>query len=213
MSRILKTTSPATSSAIANTVRKVELLIWGARLVYPQAARNLDHWLSGNGRAMKIPVHDFMSQLFVIQHLRLAHRPRFIDGARKRLASGEVIRGRPFEMSFYDSVTAPRHSDWYYAFGGFQVESHVETDVEIENSLTGNLTFLTWSSRMRPYEYHWRPGTQFSIPFVGQVTGDEMLALERAGKGRPFTYSSDWAAITDPEVIAPISIVLSSLAR
>lgn len=213
MSRIPKTTSPAESGAIANTVRKVELLIWGARLVYPQASRNLDHWLTGGGTAMKVSAHDLVSQPFVIQHLLLVHRPRFIEGARKRLVSGEVVRGRPFEMSFYDSVTGPPHSDWFYAFGGFQVESQVETDVEVKDSLSGNLTFLTWSSRMRPYEYHWQPGTQFSIPFVGQVTGDEMLALERAGKGRRFTYSSDWAAITDSQVIAPTSIVLSSLAR
>jgi len=214
MSRVPQSSSPARSSSLTSTLLKVEVMIWGARIRYPQASKNLEHWLNGHGKALSIPVQDFASQRFVIEHLISVHRPQFIDGARHRLASGDVVRGRPFVMQYYDSVTAPVHSDWYYAFGGFQVESQVSVDVNVKESSSFDLRFLTWNSRMRPYEYHWKPGIQGpAIPFLGRVTGEEMLALERAGKSQSFSYSSDWAAITDPQVVASTTIDISSLAR
>jgi hypothetical protein len=214
MPRTPPTSSPAKSASIEGTVRKVDLMIWGARIVYPQASRNLDHWLNGSGTAIKISARDFASQPFVIEHLGSVHRREFVKGARKRLASGEVVRGRPFVMDYFDSVTDPdHHSDWYYAFGGFQVESQVQVDVSATDKSAFTLKFLAWNSRMCPYAYHWVSGRQFSIPLIGRVTGDEMLALERAGKAHSFRYSSDWIAITDSQVVAPETIELSSLAR
>jgi hypothetical protein len=209
-----QTSNPAKSASIENTARKVGLMIVGARLIYPQASANLDHWLNGNGTAVTIPARDFATRTFVIEHLRSAHRPQFVKGARSRLAAGEVVGGRPFVMDYYDSVTDPdHHSDWYYAFGGFQVESQVQVDVTAKDKSSFTLRFLNWNSRMGPYEYHWVSGRQFSIPFIGRVTGDEMLALERAGTAHSFKYSSDWTAITDSKVAAPETIELSTLAR
>ena len=51
------------------------------------------------------------------------------------------------------------------------------------------------------------------VPGMGVVTDDEMLALQRAGYGRNYRITSEWATITDKEATAPETIPLNTVGR
>lgn len=207
-----RTTSPAKSNPLQSGLDKVDRMIAWGRFKYPLAAENLQHWRDGKGTAKVIPAKAFQSESFFLEHLRYAHRPRFIKGARQRIASGVLAPGRPAEMEWTDSVNAPYFTDLFYALGGFTVHSKVRVEATPSTAQAVVIRFASWKTEIRD-EYDWDPGKSTFIPGVGIVTDDEMLALQHAGYGRNFPVTSEWATITDEQATAPETIPLDTIGR
>jgi hypothetical protein len=72
--------------------------------------------------------------------------------------------------------------------------------------------FVSWKVEIQD-EYDWDPGKSTFVPGMGVVTDDEMLALQRAGYGRNYRITSEWATITDKEATAPETIQLNTVGR
>jgi hypothetical protein len=137
--------------------------------------------------------------------LKSVHRAKFIEGAKRRLASGQLAPGKPAAMDWTDSVYAPYLTDLFYALGGFTTHSHVSVSVAACGQGKCIFTFDSWDLNVSD-RYNWDPGKATLIPGVGSVTDDEMLALEQAGYGKPFDVVSEVVRITDREVTASTSI-------
>jgi hypothetical protein len=188
------------------------MIAWG-RFKYPLASENLKHWREGKGTPKVIPARAFQSEPFFLEHLRTHHRPRFLEGARKRIASGVLVPGRPVEMEWTDSVNAPYFTDLFYALGGFTVHSKVEVESMPQSTAQAVVVrFVSWKVEIQD-EYDWDQGKSTLIPGMGVVTDDEMLALQRAGYGRNYRITSEWAAITDKVATAPETIRLNTVGR
>jgi hypothetical protein len=213
MSRTPRTRSPAKASPLQSGLEQVdEMIAWG-RFKYPLAAENLKHWRDGTGKDKVIPARAFQSEPFFLDHLRTHHRPRFIQGARQRIAAKVLIPGRPVEMEWTDSVNAPYFTDLFYALGGFTVHSKVEVESMPQSTAQAVvLRFVSWKVEIKD-EYDWDPGKSTFIPGFGVVTDDQMLALQHAGYGRNYRITSEWATITDKEATGPETIQLNTIGR
>src|SRR3954468_24812157 len=104
------------SQALKSGLEKVERMINWGRLRFPTASENLRHWRDGKGRDRVLPTRVFQSERFLLDHLRDEHRPRFINGTKRRLTSGELAPGHDsVDMEWTDSVNAPFLTDLYFA--------------------------------------------------------------------------------------------------
>lgn len=198
---------PQAADPLHDGLEKVDRMIAaGRRLGYTVAADNLRNWRDRGGNR-QLPASAFQSESFLLEHLQTRHRPRFVDGARRRVYSGELAVGRDALMEWTDSVNAPYMTDLFFALGGFTVHSRVTVGVtplgDSPNRFT--LRFKTWDVDIRD-TYDWDPGKSTLIPGVGRVTDAEMLALERAGYGRSFEVTSDVARVTDRDITRDATI-------
>ena len=186
------------ASTLQEGLDKVDKMItWGRRAGYTEAATNLQNWRDAKGDRV-MPASSFESEKFLLEHLKKKHRPKFIEGAKKRIASKALSPDRAVEMDWTDSVYAPMNTDLFFALGGFTVHSHVK--VELEESAKGKvLHFVLWETDISD-EYNWDPGKSTPIPGIGRVTDDEMKALEKAGHGKAFKITSKKAKIVDKGV-------------
>lgn len=195
-----KTGAVDSSSALRSGLEKVDRMIEvGRRLGYTEAASNLENWRDARGDRV-MPATSFASEKFFLGHLRNKHRPQFVQGARRRLASGVLNPGGTVEMDWTDSVNAPIHSDLWFALGGFTVHSRVR--VQVIRTLPGRLElrFLLWRADISD-DYNWDAGKATWIPGIGTVSDNEMRALEKAGYGKAFRITSESATIVDREVV------------
>lgn len=208
MSKDRKGSSSSSSSAtpdqakLQSGLEKVNKMIaWGRRLGYTQAALNLENWRDAKGDRV-LPASSFQSEAFLIEHLKSKHRAKFIEGARKRLKTGELTPKKVVFMDWTDSVNAAFNSDLWFALGGFTVHSRVQVTVVVNESGTQSLRFSLWQTDISD-TYDWDAGKSTMIPGVGRVTDDEMAALEKAGHGKKFNVTSERALITNPAVVGP----------
>ena len=210
-SGVFSTPNPAgmNGQAQCDTLRsglaKINRFIGASRLRFPTASENLRHWCDGGGRDRILSASVFQSNPFLLDHLRDSHRPKLVNGTKRRLISGELVPDRGgVETECTDSVKAPQFTDLFFALGEFTVHSRVETAVTRSD---GQLVLRLDNWRVEiAAEYDWDPGTWALIPGIGRVTFEEMLALQMAGHGRRYHVRSESAAITDPEVIAPATL-------
>lgn len=187
------------ATSLQQGLEKVDKMIaWGRRLGYTQASINLENWRDARGDRV-MPASSFQSEPFLLKHLRLRHRPRFIAGAQRRIAQHTLSIGTTVEMEWTDSVNAPVGSDLWFALGGFTVHSQVRVALVAAARRGRILRFLSWRTDISDV-YDWDPGKSTQIPGIGRVTDDEMLALEKAGYGKCFKITSEKAIITDPAV-------------
>jgi hypothetical protein len=191
--------SSGSAASLQSGLKKVNAMIdWGRRLGYTQAALNLEQWRDAKGDRV-MPASSFSSEQFLRNHLRNKHRPRFIEGARKRLQNGMLAPGKKVEMDWTDSVNAPLNSDLWFALGGFTVHSHVTVTVAPAGGNAATLRFVSWQTDISD-TYNWDAGKATFIPGIGRVTDDEMLALEKAGYGKAFRITSEKATISDAPI-------------
>ncbi len=195
----------ARSEAFRIGLEKIDRLIHASLLHFPAASANLRHWRDGGGRDRVLPATVFQTERFLIDHLRDSHRPRFINGTKRRLISGEVAPGLSgVELTHTDSVKAPYFTDLYFALGEFAVHSRVETTV-VRGSGELVLRMGHWRVEISA-EYDWDPSRWALIAGIGRVTDAEMLALQIAGYGRRYHVQSEQMTIADPEVTAPATL-------
>ena len=184
---------------------KIDRLIRASRLQFPTASANLGHWRDGGGRDRILSASVFQAERFLLDHLRDSHRPKLINATKRRLISGELAPGQSgVDVECTDSVNAPSVTDLFFALGEFTVHSRVRTAV-----VSANRQLIVRLDQWRVEitdEYDWEPGRWALIPGIGRVTHTEMLALAKAGYGRRYHVSSEWAPITDPEVTAPATL-------
>jgi hypothetical protein len=192
------------NDALQRGLEKVdEMIAAGRRIGFVQAAENLKNWRDRLGDRV-MPSSAFQNESFVLEHLKKRHRGRFIEGARRRFWSGQLAPGRDVTMEWTDSVYAPYMTDLFFALGGFTIHSRVLVGLIRQAGNRFNLQFQSWETDISDI-YNWDPGKSTMIPGMGQVTDDEMLALERAGHGRAFKITSEIARITDPEITGDVS--------
>lgn len=172
---------------------------WGGAM----AADHLRHWRDGSGKDVEVPIGRFTSQGWFLDHLARNHRPRFLAGAGRRSARGELAeKDVETDMTWEDSVNAPYPSDIYFALGGFTVRSKVRVKlIRRDEDGNGTIRFVSWLTSVFD-EYDWDHGKATLVPGSGTVSDDELRALERAGYGRAFTIRSAWARITEERVVA-----------
>jgi hypothetical protein len=176
-----------------------KMITWGKRAGYEQASINLQNWRDRKGDRV-MPADSFQSEKFLLEHLKKKHRPKFIEGAKKRISSKSLTPGgRAVEMDWTDSVVAPFNTDLFFALGGFTVHSHVKVELEAGSGGSQVLSFGLWETDISDV-YDWDPGKSTAIPGIGKVTDDEMRALEKAGYGKSFKVTSQKAKITDKGV-------------
>lgn len=200
MSRGSSNASTSNSAAnLASGLAKVDKMINGGRkLGYTEAAINLENWRDAKGDRI-MPAASFQNESFLLKHLKNNHRPQFIKGAKKRLASKALLPGGTTEMQWEDSVNGPPLSDLWFALGGFTVRSRVMVQVLSPSSGPLILRFQYWRFDISDV-YDWDAGKSTYIPGVGNVTDDEMLALENAGHGKVFNITSEVATVVDREI-------------
>lgn len=193
------TAEPAQAGPLQSGLDKVQRMIDWGRLSYPIASANLGHWRDGKGKDRVLPVSAFATETFFLDHLRNAHKAKFVAGADRRRRAGEVGPGRSFAMEWTDSLYAPYLTDLYFALGGFTVHSKVVAELVARADRIA-VRFTRWEVQIRD-DYNWDPGKSTLIPGVGRVTDDEMRALEMAGYGRAYQIRSEWATITAAAVV------------
>jgi hypothetical protein len=197
--------APGPGGDVRQTLEKVDAMIAaGRRLGYHLAADNLQRWRDSGGDVV-LPGDAFRSEPFLLEHLRLRHRPRFLAGARRRFHDRELTPGGVVTMEWTDSVYSPYGTDLYFALGGFTVHSKVVVGVGEGPGPVYPLTFRSWEMNISD-RYDWDPGKWTLIPGFGRVSDNELLSLERAGHGRAFAVKSETITISDPTVTAPDTV-------
>jgi hypothetical protein len=193
---------PPPPPALRNGLEQIDRMIAAGQLRFPTASESLRHWRDGGARDRVLTASAFQAERFLLDHLAEAHRPRLINGARRRLTSGELAPGRGVvEIDWTDSLSAPHFTDLYFALGEFAVHSRVRAAVDqADGSLV--LRFEHWGVEIAG-DYDWDPATMALMPSADRMTREELLALEMSGRGRRYRIRSEWATITDPRVIAP----------
>ncbi len=196
---------PGRSEALRSALGKIDRIMSAIRLRFPTASEDLRHWRDGGGRDRILSTGVFQSNLFLLDHLRDSHRPKLVNGTKRRLISGELVPDRGgVETECTDLVKAPQFTDLFFALGEFTVHSRVEATVTRSD---GQLVLRLDNWRVEiSADYDWDPGTWALVPGIGRVTFEDMLALQMAGHARRYHIRSESATITDPEVTAPTTL-------
>jgi hypothetical protein len=198
-------TSGGKDSSLEEGLAKVDKMIkWGRKAGYVEAANNLQNWRDRKGNRV-MPASSFESESFLLDHLKKKHRPKFIEGAKKRVASKALVPDRTVDMDWTDSVVAPFNTDLFFALGGFTVHSHVRVRLEATSGGDQVVRFVLWETDISD-EYDWDAGKSTPIPGIGRVTDDEMRALEKAGYGKAFKVTSQKAIIADKAITADVPL-------
>ncbi len=195
----------AGSDALQAGLRKIDRMIAASRLHYPAASENLRHWRNGSGRDRILPAGAFQVAPFLLQHLRDSHRPKVTASTRRRLISGELVPGQSgIDVECSDSVSPPAFTELYFALEEFTVRSKVRVAVVSTGGAARRAARPVGGRDRRPV----RLGSEPMGALPRRRPRDERgaRALQIAGFGRGYHVRSERAAITDPEVVAPVTL-------
>jgi hypothetical protein len=181
-------------------LKKIEKMITEARKKGAvESVNNLENWRTKGGDR-KMPASAFASDEYVLKHLREVHRQKFIEGANKRLKSGELAPGKPVTMHWEDSMIAKADTDLYFALGGFTTRSEVSCSVTAAAGGKFTLHFDDWNFTVHDV-YDWDKGKVTPIPGIGLIADEDMQCLERMGYGKSFSIDTDPIPVTDPTIV------------
>jgi hypothetical protein len=176
------------------SLEKVDKMIQGGRAAgLVHAAKHLEHWRNGSGRKLIMPASAFDDQEFIKSWLKKTVWPKFVEGTKKRVNSGELKAGGSINMYWIDSLYAHALTDLYFALGGFTIRSDVVVSAEsIPDSEGGGLVFRfeKWECRASD-RYNWDLLKSTVIPGIGRVEDEELRTLERHGYGKMFDIESE----------------------
>lgn len=179
---------------LQSSLEKVNKMIQGGRTAgFVHAARNLEHWRNGSGEKLTMPASAFKDQEFINNWLKKTVWPKFVEGTKKRLKSGELKAGGTVNMYWIDSLYADTLTDLYFALGGFTIRSDVVVSAEsVPESEGGGLVFRfeKWECRASD-RYNWDLLKSTIIPGIGRVEDEELRTLERHGYGKMFDIESE----------------------
>lgn len=194
---------------LEETLKKVDEMIRVARQVPggKYAADNLEYWKSKKGGTKIMPVDAFLKEAFIIEWLRDKPRSKFLEGAEKRLKSGELIPGGTVDMYWRDFLYAPEGSPLYYALGGFTIQSDVVVKATpFPKDVGGSLiSFKSWTCQAFD-DYNWDKLKSTVIPLFGEISDDELLVLEKYGYGTSFKVELKPWTITDLQCLQEVAI-------
>jgi hypothetical protein len=191
------------------TLKKVDEMIRTARQVPggQYAAENLEYWKSKKGGTRKIPAAAFEQEAFIVEWLRGKPRTKFLEGAERRLKSGELAAGKTVKMHWTDSVYAPEGTPLFYALGGFTIRSDaVVRAARFPGDVSGHLvSFESWTCQAFD-EYNWDKLKSTVIPMFGEISDDELRVLEKYGYGKSFKVESVPWTVTDSQCLQEVAI-------
>lgn len=202
---------PASDKAtLEAALKKVDDMILVARKIPggQYAAENLEHWKSKKGGVKKMPAAAFKGQQFIVEWLRQTPRTRFLQGAEKRLKSGELAPGATVSMPWTDSLNAPEGNPLYYALGGFTIRSDVVVSAKAFSPEEGGghlVSFVSWTCKASD-DYNWDKLKSTFIPLFGKISDDELLVLEKYGYGQSFKVESEPWIVTDSQCLQEVAI-------
>jgi len=193
----------AKAQTVQDTVNKVkDIAARGDRAGYVYSPQLLRHWLGASGNQVILPSSAFAGQDFFLKHLALTHRNNFVAYATNYVRQGTLVPGRPRVMTWINSVRG--QGDLFYALGDFTVFSQVQVSVTRVNATQYRLDFNAWQSSIMD-RYDWDPNKTYVLPpFI--LTGREMIAVEAAGRAKPFSVGSGLATIAAPSVVGSVVI-------
>lgn len=178
----------------------------------PNAANNLLHFLGKYGGALgtelTMPLAIFKTHPSTTDKLENEHRDKFIEGAKKRLASGALTVGGSVDMVWTGTAQAFDYTetDLGLAVGGYTLCSKVTVSARAKG--TGGdveITFDKWS--VQAFDcYNWDPGKGLGGLFGG-VSDKDLCCIQNAGLGKHFRirtaeWSNDDAASMASAIIA-----------
>ena len=161
----------------------------GQRL--PNASRNLLHFLGATGSELVMPTSVFRDHNATKRKLGSEHRPRFIEGVRRRLADGRLAAGGSVEMQWTGTANAFafKKEDLGLAVGGYTLCSNVKVSTADKGGGSVEMTFDSW--RIQAFDcYNWDPGKGIGGLFGG-ITDNDLCCLQNAGKGKHFRIRTD----------------------
>lgn len=202
-------TSAQSQSTVQKSLAKVDALIAeGRRMGLSYAPDNLQHWRNGSGSLKKMPAAAFSGQKFINDWLKANILPKFFNGTENRLKSGSIKKLDRFEMNYESArdLYAPFGTDLFFALGGFTIRSDVVVQGEDIGGGGGTVfNFQKWVCKVTDV-YNWDPGKSTWIPGFGDVSDEELLALERAGYGKSFPIESEPWVVTDKSVLQSFAV-------
>lgn len=152
------------------------------------AADNLEHFLGASGRT-RILDWAWLRTFSVVTSAEKENIKRFEKSLKAKAAT--LSKGE--QLSFYDywdrTGTASVFEELYYASGTFTITSYGQFSLTRNNncvSIIGNVDHYWWD----PYDWH--AGLGAYIPGFGDVSDADALALENAGRAKPFLMESEW---------------------
>jgi hypothetical protein len=162
---------------------------------FPNAAANLKHYLDASGADRVMPVDIFRDDKATKEKLENEHRDKFIEGAKKRLASGALKPGAG-QVSMLWTGTANAFSVAFFrdlglAVGGYTLCSNVKVSASAGPGSKVTLNFDEW--KVQAFDcYNWDPGKGIGLSGAG-LDDKDLCCLENAGRGKHFfTYSAPW---------------------
>ncbi len=172
---------------------------------YPNAAKNLLHFLSGSGSEMTMNYALFKNNDATKDKLKDEHREKFILGAKRRLKSGALSPAKSADMIWTGTANAFSvfdKTDLGLAVGGYTLCSKVTVSVADKGKGKHELSFDKWS--VQAFDcYNWDPGKGVGVPGADD---NDLCCLQNAGKGKYFMiktapWQNDYLPSRKKEVI------------
>lgn len=173
----------------------------------PSAAANLLHFLGGGDGERVMPVDIFKNHSATRDKLENEHRDKFIEGAKRRLASGELKPGGgQIEMAWTGTANAfnlLKRDDLGLAVGGYTLCSKVKVSAVDRGGGSIEIRFDEWI--VQAFDcYNWDPGKGVGIPGADD---NDLCCLENAGRAMHYRIRTDpW---NNDDAVAIASATLS----
>jgi hypothetical protein len=172
----------------------------------PNAAANLLHYLDGTGTEMVMGSEVFKKHSATQKALEGEHRGKFVEGGKKRLASG-VLKpgGGQVEMTWTGTANAfsmVSKDDLGLAVGGYTLCSKVRVSAQKQGDGSTVMNFDEW--QVQAFDcYNWDPGK--SVGVLGADDND-LCCLENAKTAMHFRIRTDPWANDDVEASKPADL-------
>lgn len=156
---------------------------------WPNASRNLLHFLGNSGEPLQQDVDKLLADVPALATTYATEQDRFGLSAVERAQADGVTGPVTYPLAgdwtgFY--VTQELSSDWFYAMGGITYSVVGEVTVYPPTEPGGAWTYETSTALELRDQYNWDGGKSTQIgPF--DVTDEQLAELHRAGLAQEFT--------------------------
>lgn len=176
-----------TRRPIDDLEREYRALVTKARKLYPVAAGNLEHFLTGGGAKRSVPLA-WLRDFDVVTAAEWKNQQRFVErgreGGLKVLAKKTADGTSTVLADHWDAVVdAPVTTELFYASG----KSQLRSAGTFELARAGNTVTITGTVEQRWFDpYDWNAGAGAYIPGHGYMSDDVGLDLRDAGRGHDY---------------------------
>lgn len=218
-----------TGADVEDIAKKLHGIAENSEFLYPEAAKNLKHYLAGSGESRTLPASLFssgVSSLGISAHVSEVHRTVIIHGKDTgdpetsalgvvgRLRNGSLQSGETVRLCYQTKIAGAKGSDLWLSAGEFNIRSDVDVTAEKidPEGKRYMLTFNNWTVKaFGTYDYDTHK--QIHIPFtrasLGCVNNADVQRLERAGKAKRFSWESEsWTPSYEPQEQVSVPILI-----